>query len=88
MRNYRSKVSTSTSHAVFAAQEASGPRAQGLARREQEVLDLIAQDLPNKEIARTLHLSLPTVKSHVQSILKKLGVRRRADVADWLRRRQ
>jgi two-component system nitrate/nitrite response regulator NarL len=70
------------------AKEVSGPRAQGLTRREQEVLDLIAEDLSNKEIAGMLHLSVPTVKNHVQSILKKLGMRRRAEAADWLRRQR
>lgn len=69
------------------AQAISGPRAQGLTRREQEVLEMIARELSNKEIAGALRLSLPTVKNHVQSILKKLGVRRRAQAADWLRRR-
>jgi two-component system nitrate/nitrite response regulator NarL len=70
----------------FTTQEISGPRAQGLSRREREILQLIARDLSNKEIAALLQLSVPTVKNHVQSILKKLGVRRRADAAAWLRR--
>jgi DNA-binding NarL/FixJ family response regulator len=69
------------------AQEVSGPRGQRLTRREREILEMIACDLSNKEIATALHLSLPTVKNHVQSILKKLGVRRRADAAAWLRLR-
>jgi DNA-binding NarL/FixJ family response regulator len=48
---------------------------------------MIARDLPNKEVAAELHLSLATVKNHVQSILKKPGVRRRTDAAAWLRLR-
>jgi two-component system nitrate/nitrite response regulator NarL len=68
------------------AQELSGPRGQTLTRRELDVLELIADGLANKEIASALTLSVPTIKNHVQSILKKLGVRRRADAALWLRR--
>jgi DNA-binding NarL/FixJ family response regulator len=58
---------------------------QDLTRRELQVLELIANDLSNKEIAETLHLAVPTVKNHVQSILKKLGVRRRTAAAEYLR---
>jgi len=61
-------------------------RAQRLTRREREVLELVTSDLSNKEIAAELHLTLPTVKNHVQSILKTLGVRRRTQAAEWFRR--
>jgi two-component system nitrate/nitrite response regulator NarL len=71
----------------LSAQGVSGTRIESLTRREQEVLELIGRNLSNKEIATALHLSIPTVKNHVQSILKKLGVRRRTDAAVWLRRR-
>ena len=43
----------------------------GLTAREKEVLDLIATDASDKEIAAQLALSLHTVKSHVRSILSK-----------------
>lgn len=68
------------------ARELSGPRGQVLTRRELDVLELIAGGLANKEIASALTLSVPTIKNHVQSILKKLGVRRRADAALWFQR--
>ena len=45
-----------------------------LTHREQEVLELIALDCTNQEIARRLRLSQGTVKNHVHQILKKLGV--------------
>jgi DNA-binding CsgD family transcriptional regulator len=45
-----------------------------LTRRQSDVLRLLAQGYSNEEIAKTLFLSVFTVRSHVQSILEKLGV--------------
>ncbi|HUG61182.1 MAG TPA: response regulator transcription factor, partial [Methylomirabilota bacterium] len=56
---------------------AAGARA-GLTPRELEVLDLIAQGLPDREIAAKLFISHRTVTSHVGSILTKLGVASRS----------
>ncbi|MFE9406994.1 response regulator [Streptomyces sp. NPDC006530] len=49
----------------------------GLSPREREVLTLIGQALSNSEIARQLHLSEATVKTHVSAVLRKLGLRDR-----------
>lgn len=49
-----------------------------LTEREREVLELIAQGLPNPEITRRLVLSPKTVRNHVSNILAKLQVRDRA----------
>lgn len=50
-----------------------------LTPREQEVLHLIAQGMPNKTIARTLQISEHTVKFHVNAILAKLGAQSRTE---------
>lgn len=50
-----------------------------LTRRQVEVLRLIADGKSNREIARTLDITEGTAKVHVASIMKSLGVRRRAD---------
>jgi two-component system, NarL family, nitrate/nitrite response regulator NarL len=49
-----------------------------LSPREQEVLRLIAEGSSAPEIARQLHLSPSTVKTHLQSLYEKLGVSDRA----------
>jgi DNA-binding NarL/FixJ family response regulator len=57
----------------------------GLTERERLVAELLRTGLSNKEIARRLSISLATTKSHVHSLLGKLNVRRRKQVADYLR---
>jgi two-component system, NarL family, response regulator DegU len=58
-----------------------------LSEREQEVLTMLAQGVPNKEIADRLHLAEGTVKNHVTNILDKLQVHNRTQAADLARRR-
>lgn len=52
-----------------------------LTGREAEVLDLVAQGMTNKEIARHLAISPATVKAHVERIIAKLGVADRTQAA-------
>ena len=70
--------------AHFAHRAPAPPRAApGLAEltdREREVLALVARGLSNTELAGTLCVSLPTVKTHVSRILTKLGARDRTQL--------
>ena len=53
--------------------------AEVLTPREQEVLQRLAEGLPNKTIADRLHISEHTVKFHVNAILSKLGAQSRTE---------
>lgn len=55
-----------------------------LTRREREILELLAGDLTNQEIADRLFIELGTVKNHVHHILDKLNVDSRQDAAAYL----
>lgn len=52
-----------------------------LSPREEEVLRSVAQGRTNAEIALDLHLSVSTVKAHIASLMTKLGVRNRVEIA-------
>jgi len=54
-----------------------GKTKEGLTPREQEILRLLSKGSTNKEIAKALFISEKTVKSHLNSIFKKLNVSRR-----------
>jgi two-component system NarL family response regulator len=57
-----------------------------LTHREQEILDLVALGRDNRAIARALVISPRTAKTHVQSVLTKLGVHSRLEAAAFARR--
>ena len=59
-----------------------------LTRREEEIAVLIARGLTNRQISAELAISELTVASHVRKILKKLGLRLRAQIAERQPRRE
>ncbi|HET8894339.1 MAG TPA: response regulator transcription factor [Gaiellaceae bacterium] len=63
--------------ARFVQPKASSTALDELTEREREILRLLATGLSNAELAQQLFLSETTVKTHVSSILRKLGVRDR-----------
>jgi DNA-binding NarL/FixJ family response regulator len=63
------------------------PSTPSLSRREFEVLQLVAEGLTNKEIARKLKIVERTVEFHINNILQKLQVASRVEAALWLQAR-
>ena len=57
--------------------------AAALSARERQVLDLVAEGLPNKLISRRLGIAERTVKAHLTSIFQQLGVTDRTQAALW-----
>jgi DNA-binding NarL/FixJ family response regulator len=71
---------------TFAEVPAGRPATQPISpitAREDEVLLAVARGLTNTEIADTLYISLSTVKTHLASLMAKLGARNRVEIAMW-----
>ncbi len=72
--------------AIGAGSGDGGGMPPDLTRRELEVLGLVAEGLSNAAIAQRLVISEGTAKTHVKSILRKLGASNRTQAAAFLRR--
>ena len=59
------------------------PPIEPLTNREEAVLDSVARGRTNSEIADYLHISISTVKTHLASLMAKLGARNRVEIAMW-----
>lgn len=58
-----------------------------LTRRERQILDLLAQGLNARTLARQLHIKYVTARNHIQHIYEKLGVHNRAEAVSYACRR-
>lgn len=63
------------------------PPSSPLTAREEDVLAAVARGLGNDEIGRELHISLSTVKTHLASLMAKIGARNRVELAIWAHER-
>ncbi len=54
-----------------------------LSKREQQILKLIAEGMHNRDIAKTLFISVKTVENHRTNILKKLNLKSTADLVKY-----
>jgi DNA-binding NarL/FixJ family response regulator len=70
---------------LLEAKSAPDPLA-GISPREREVLALLLDGMPNKLIARRLEISEKTVKSHLTSIFRRIGVNDRVQAVLWVER--
>ncbi|CAM3545364.1 response regulator transcription factor [Nocardioides zeicaulis] len=68
---------------AYAARDAPAPPSTPLTDREEDVLLAVARGLTNHEVAAELHVSLSTVKTHLGSLMLKLAVRNRVELALW-----
>jgi LuxR family transcriptional regulator, regulator of acetate metabolism len=84
----RARNSASPGAGNRAPEEAPPPPEEVLTARELEVLDLVAEGATNQEIAEQLVISPSTVKTHVKSILRKLGARNRTEAGSRYLRRE
>ena len=71
--------------AAFARSQKGSPAQpiEPLTSREEQVLLPVAQGRTNSEIAADLHISPSTVKTHLASLMRKLGARNRVELAMW-----
>jgi DNA-binding NarL/FixJ family response regulator len=72
--------------AVFADVGPAAPPRQPidpLTDREEQVLAAVARGRTNSEIAGELYITLSTVKTHIASLMAKLGARNRVEIAMW-----
>jgi len=71
---------------AFAGSGPADPAAQpldSLTEREEQTLAAVARGRTNSEIADELHITLSTVKTHIASLMAKLGARNRVEIAIW-----
>jgi DNA-binding NarL/FixJ family response regulator len=71
---------------TFADAGPGAPPAQpidALTDREEQVLAAVARGRTNSEIATELYITLSTVKTHIASLMAKLGARNRVEIAMW-----
>jgi len=79
-----SPIDPRAARTMLSAQQASDPAA-ALTEREREVLSLVGEGLPNKQIGRRLGISEKTVKAHLTSAFRTIGVDDRMQAGLWAR---
>ena len=79
-------ISPRAALALLPPRGASRPPSANLSPRERQVLTLVAVGLPNKSIARRLHIREKTVKAHLTRVFAALDVYDRTSAALWAQR--
>jgi len=70
---------------AFAGTASAAPRQpiEALTDREEQVLLSVARGRTNREVAEELYITLSTVKTHIASLMMKIGARNRVEIAMW-----
>jgi two-component system, NarL family, nitrate/nitrite response regulator NarL len=76
-------IQDGVTHSEADRQETKPPPMRGLSAREVEILRRIIEGDSNKHIARRLDIAEATVKAHVKTVLRKIGVSNRTQAAIW-----
>jgi DNA-binding NarL/FixJ family response regulator len=88
----RAAAATSSSSSNGTDAHADGPSRSlpetNLTTRETEVLELVAEGMSNKQIARRLGITEGTVKGHLGRVFREIGVRRRTQAVVWMQHRR
>jgi len=82
-RHGQVQIDPGIARALIEGFQGHGDPAAGLTLRERDVLRLVAAGKANKEIASELGISLRTARTHVSSLLGKLRLRSRTQLALW-----
>lgn len=80
-----SPLDPKAARALVSARRATAP-AESLSEREREVLLMVVDGLANKQIALRLSISEKTVKAHLTSVFRQIGVTDRTQAALWAER--
>ncbi len=80
-----SPIDSRAARTMLGAQNAPDPLGV-LTERERQVLSLVSEGLPNKQIGRRLEISEKTVKAHLTSAFRAIGVDDRMQAGMWARR--
>jgi predicted ATPase/DNA-binding SARP family transcriptional activator/DNA-binding CsgD family transcriptional regulator len=79
-----SEVELTTTESPASEQPSGSTQAATLTHREEEIANLVARGLTNRQIASVLVISEHTAATHVRRILKKLGLQSRSQIGSWL----
>lgn len=81
-----SPLDPKAARALLGARRGAATAAETLSEREREVLSMVTEGLPNKVIAQRLAISEKTVKAHLTSVFRRIGVTDRTQAALWAER--
>ena len=81
----RTYMTPEVAHIIVSDYIGGGPAGGGgeLTQREREVLQLVAEGHPSKNIATSLSVSIKTIESHRQSLMRKLGIHSIAELTKY-----